>query len=180
MKLPKNWNEIKIATFQELQKFTEPSFENQIAVLSVLSGISVEQIEEMPISYIKKQAARLDWMADLPDAKNIKSFRIGFKRYRFALTPEQITAGQFITVQDLFNSGNWIDNLHMIMACMITKDGDFKKTAELFRTKMPISVAYAYTLFFSTCYPALLEVIQAYLRGVQIAAMMHKSEKEPD
>jgi hypothetical protein len=44
------------------------------------------------------------------------------------------------------------------------KAQDFERVAELFKNKMPISLAYAYTLFFSTCWPALQDAILHYLK----------------
>lgn len=176
MKLPSNWKQITIAQFQQLQKLTEANLESQIKTLAILSGQSEEDIEEMKISEVTRQLSRLAWMEELPTVKEYSSCRIGFKRYKFAANKSQITAGQFITVQDLFNAGNWVDNLHQIMAAMLVGKHDFEKTAELFRKRMPISVAYGYTLFFSAYYPELLQITQAYLEGVKAAAMMYVSE----
>jgi hypothetical protein len=39
-----------------------------------------------------------------------------------------------------------------------------EERAELFKNKMPISLAYAYTLFFSTCWPELQDAILHYLK----------------
>jgi hypothetical protein len=43
------------------------------------------------------------------------------------------------------------------------KTDDFEKISSQFREKMPISFAYAYTLFFSLCLPELLETTRVYL-----------------
>jgi hypothetical protein len=79
-------------------------------------------------------------------------------------------------VQDLFaEKDKWVQNLHMIMAALCVpyrifppkrkevKTDDFEKIATQFREKMPISFAYAYTLFFSLCLPELLEATQVFL-----------------
>jgi hypothetical protein len=176
MKLPKNWNEISIAQFQELQLLTEPSFDNQLKTLSILSGKKLDIIEEMRIVDITSALSKLAFMAELPTAKNVGSFRIGNTLYKFAANQHHLQAHQFIMVQDLFaEKDKWVQNLHMIMAALCVpyrifppkrkevKTDDFEKIAAQFRDKMPISFAYAYTLFFSLCLPELLEATQVFL-----------------
>jgi len=176
MKLPKNWNQISIAQFQELQLLTEPSFENQIKTLSILSNKKLDEIEEMRIVDITAALSKLAFMAELPTAKNVGNFRIGNTLYKFAANQHHLQAHQFIMVQDLFaEKDKWVQNLHMIMAALCVpyrifppkrkevKTDDFEKIAAQFRERMPISFAYAYTLFFSLCLPELLEATQAFL-----------------
>jgi hypothetical protein len=185
MKLPKNWEQITIGQFQQLQKLTEPTFDNQIKTLAVLSNYTQEQIEDLPVSKVADAVAKLSFMADLPKPKHITGFWCGNYVYKFAANQHQLTAGQFITIQDLIQSGNWIDNLHKIMAALCVpyrvmwpkrcelKAQDFERVSELFKNKMPISLAYAYTLFFSTCWPQLQDAILAYLK--QEAATMKQT-----
>jgi hypothetical protein len=176
MKLPKNWSQITIGQFQELQLLTEPSFDNQLKTLSILSGKKLDEIEEMRIVDITAALAKLAFMAELPTAKNVGSFRIGNTLYKFAANQHHLQAHQFIMVQDLFaEKDKWVQNLHTIMAALCVpyrifppkrkevKTDDFEKIAAHFRERMPISFAYAYTLFFSLCLPELLETTQAYL-----------------
>ena len=176
MKLPKNWSQITIGQFQELQLLTEPSFDNQIKTLAILSGKKVEDIEEMRIADITAAISKLAFMADLPTAKNLVGFRVGNTLYKFAANQHDLQAHQFITVQDLFaEKDKWVHNLHLIMASlcvpyrilppkrMEVKSSEFEKIAAQFRERMPISFAYAYTLFFSLCLPTLLETTQAFL-----------------
>ena len=100
MKLPKSWQEISIGTFQQLHKLTEPTFENQIATLSVLTDKSVEDIEELSIREITDAIAKLSWMSQLPTAKDFKKFRHGLTTYKFVASQHELAAHQFIDVQD--------------------------------------------------------------------------------
>ena len=174
MKLPKNWQEISIGTFQQLHKLTEPTFENQIETLAILTGQTVEQIEELPIKEITSAIAKLGWMAQLPTAKDFKKFRHGLTTYKFVASQHELAAHQFITVQDLFGQqDNWVGNLHKIMAALAVKYKWFRKSeikptefegvADLFRERMSIANAYGYALFFSAYLPASLEITQVYL-----------------
>jgi hypothetical protein len=176
MKLPKNWSQITIGQFQELQLLTEPSFDNQLKTLSILSGKKLDEIEEMRIVDITAAISKLAFMAELPTAKNLGGFRVGNTLYKFAANQHDLQAHQFITVQDLFaEKDKWVHNLHLIMASlcvpyrifppkrMEVKPTEFEKIAAQFRERMPISFAYAYTLFFSLCLPELLETTRVYL-----------------
>jgi hypothetical protein len=174
MKLPKNWQDISIGTFQQLHKLTEPTFENQIATLAILTGQTVEQIEELPIKEITAAIAKLAWMAQLPTAKDFKKFRHGLTTYKFVASQHELAAHQFITVQDLFGQqDNWVGNLHKIMAALAVKykwfrkleikPTEFDKVADLFRDRMSIANAYGYALFFSLYLPASLEITHLFL-----------------
>jgi hypothetical protein len=174
MKLPKSWQDISIGTFQQLHKLTEPTFENQIATLAVLTGQTVEQIEELPIREITDAIGKLSWMAELPTAKDFKKFRHGLTTYKFVASQHELAAHQFIAVQDLFGQAdNWVGNLHKIMAALAVKyrffrkseikPTEFDKVADLFRDRMSIANAYGYALFFSAYLPELLETTRQYL-----------------
>ena len=174
MKLPKSWQDISIGTFQQLHKLTEPTFENQIATLAILTGQTVDQIEELPIREITDAIGKLGWMAELPTAKDFKKFRHGLTTYKFVASQHELAAHQFIAVQDLFGQQDkWVDNLHKIMAALAVKYKWFRKSeikptefegvAELFKERMSIANAYGYALFFSAYLPASLEITQVYL-----------------
>jgi len=174
MKLPKSWQDISIGTFQKLHTLTEPTFENQIATLAVLTGQTVEQIEEMPIKDITSAIKSLAWMSQLPTAKDCKKFKNGLTTYKFVASQHELAAHQFIAVQDLFGQqDNWVGNLHKIMAALAVKYRWFRKSeikptefewvADLFKERMSIANAYGYALFFSLCLPELLETTRVYL-----------------
>ena len=174
MKLPKSWQDISIGTFQQLHKLTEPTFENQIATLAVLTDKSVEDIEELSIREITDAIAKLSWMSQLPTAKDCKKFRHGLTTYKFVASQHELAAHQFITVQDLFGQqDNWVGNVHKIMAALAVKykwfrkseikPTEFDKVADLFRDRMSIANAYGYALFFSAYLPELLETTRVYL-----------------
>ena len=187
MKLPKSWQDISIGTFQQLHKLTEPTFENQIATLAILTGQTVDQIEELPIKEITAAINKLDWMSQLPTAKDFKKFRHGLTTYKFVASQHELAAHQFIAVQDLFGQQDkWVDNLHKIMAALAVKYKWFRKSeikptefegvADLFRERMSIANAYGYALFFSLCLPELLETTRQYLE--QEVAKLRKIHDE--
>lgn len=188
MKLPKSWQDISIDTFQQLHKLTEPTFENQIATLAILTGQTIDQIEEMPIKDITEAINKLAWMAELPTAKDFKKFRHGMTTYKFVASQHELAAHQFIAVQDLFGQqDNWVGNLHKIMAALAVKykwfrkseikPTEFDKVAKLFQDKMSIANAYGYALFFSLCFPKLLEITQVYLE-VEVEKLKRTAEEK--
>ena len=190
MKLPKNWQDISIGTFQQLHKLTEPTFENQIATLAILTGQTVDQIEELPIREITSSIKSLDWMSQLPTAKDFKKFRHGLTTYKFVASQHELAAHQFIAVQDLFGQqDNWVGNLHKIMAALAVKYKWFRKSeikptefdgvAELFRERMSIANAYGYALFFSAYLPELLETTRQYLEG-EVEKLKKIAEEKTD
>jgi hypothetical protein len=189
MKLPKDWHGVTLGQFQQLQKLTEPSFENNVITLSILSGKTIEQIEELPLNTIQDAIASLSWMNELPIYKGVNQFRHGNNVYRFVANKHDLAAHQWITAQDLFSGGNWVDNLHKIMAALAVRHrlimpkrfnitaAEFEDTANLFRDKMPCTIAYGYALFFSAYFPKSLEVTRAYLEAEAKRLMQMKGSK---
>jgi hypothetical protein len=185
LRLPKSWHDISIGQFQQLQRLTDATFENQIITLSIVTGKTIDEIEELTPLQITEAIAKMAFMSELPKPSNADKFKIGFMRYRFAVHQNQIAAHQFITAQDLFSDRDkWVDNLHKIMAALcvgydllgrkhLLNANDFEKTANRFKSEMPIAYAFGYTLFFSSYSPVLHEITQAYLDGVRTAAKMH-------
>jgi hypothetical protein len=144
-------------------------------MLSVLSGVHIDEIEAIPHNERINQYSRMTWLAQYP-AKKPKGlrFKLGGVTYRIVSNPATLSAGEYATIQKIAADG-LIENLHLIIACLMieqrrgwfrwhdvrhdktTAAEKFSARAKLVREQMPVSRAYPYALFFSALLPKLLE-----------------------
>jgi hypothetical protein len=114
-KIPTAWKDVKVKDYQKLSEIvvTESGeldnlfvgIDNSIKVLSAFTGMTVEELEALPMNEVTQMSKRLDFMLTLPEI-NKKSI-IKWKKL------EEITYNDFI----LFNQfGNdFFKNLHLLI-----------------------------------------------------------------
>jgi hypothetical protein len=173
-----SWDRINIKQGQAIIAANDlESYERDMAILSAIKCKPVEFFEEKPRKWVLKEVAKTKWIDQMPSGKQGKPFRNGNYFYKFRVSPDQLSQSDFALLQKY--GQHPIQDLHRILAILSTKyriflpkecKMDFEQRAELFLNKMPFGMAYAYCLFFSTYYPSLLAVGQAYSHGVQEAA----------
>lgn len=172
-----NWNTITIAQGQAIIKANDlEPFDRDVAILVALHGRTVDYYEGLPKWKLEGMIKKTGWISVMPQQRYARPFRSGNYLYKFKTHPDQLVHGDFTLLQKY--AEDHVGNLHLILALLSSKFQIFPprevfqkdNRAELFRTKMPFGLAYAYTLFFSAYYPTLLKVGLSYLKGVKEAA----------
>lgn len=179
MQYPKGWQDVTLAQLVELDQLRtrtdlDPE-ETMNQVLSVLSGVHIDEIEALPHNERIMSYSRMGWLAQYPAKKPKKRvFKLGGTHYRIVSNPAEVSAGEYATIQKIAADG-LITNLHQIIACLMieqrrgwfrwhdvrydktTGAQKFAERARLVREQMPVAQAYPYALFFSKLLPKLLE-----------------------
>lgn len=178
-----NWFSISIKQGQAIiAANTLDPVDREIAILVALYGKDTEYYENLPRYKLLQKIKRTSWINNLPDSRYARPLRNGNHLYKFKTHPNQLSQSDFALLQKY--GQDYVQNLHKILAILSTKftifppreasikdhSKEHAARAELFLNKMPFGLAYAYALFFSTYYPHLLEVGQAYSQGQQRAA----------
>ena len=176
MKLPKGWHEIKLSQFIDIYDVIQDSsiddIDKSIRIFSLLSGLSIDDVESMTLSAWSEQQEKIKWVMNLPEAGIPKSFKLGGYLWKPVLDIRQITAGDYITSVELTkNPENIIINIPQLAALYLTPHkGLFKRKADLsYEQRVNIlkeaSVAQIYplTLFFCKVLIGLMESIPDYL-----------------
>lgn len=193
-KIFKNWGDITIGVFQKLHNAQNGvydfGFEREIAVLSVLSDYTVEELEAMPKDQVLKVAQETRFVNEpLTESFNVK-FRIGRRRFRIIVEANKISAEQFILLNRYTaNEANSIENLHYILATLTEEvtwmgkrlkyDHDFEGKAKLFQDKLSIEMAFAPSVFFCEVYKSWLTATETYLaKKAKTAIHQVKTELE--
>lgn len=153
--IPESWDEVKLETFIQLQKLykddIKPSYQD---IISVLSKISIEEINNYPAIVIGKVAEKLQFLStDITDKVDNK-IEIDGELY-IINNEEQLKFGEYVDVQTVLDGDR--DNLPAILAIICRKQGEvynddfiakeLNKRIEMFN-KQPITKIYPIITFF--------------------------------
>ena len=192
MKIPKTWSDLTIGQFQKLTSVQHGIYdfavEQEIAVLSVLTELTTEQLESMPKIRLVEMARATDFIKQPISEKLNKRFKIKGRVFDVQFKAEQITAEQFIILNKYTeNEATTTDNLHYILAVLTNErtgiwgklksfDFDFEGKALLFQEYLSIDKAFAPSVFFCEVYKSWLGVTETYLmqRAKELEAMAKK------
>lgn len=160
MDLPKSWGDITVEQYYKLftiNNLFKNVVEKNIKILSLFTGQTEKEIEELSVTYLFEQMKVLSFLNELPSEKITPYFELKKKKYKACIIFSDMKAGQFIDFS-YCGQGCTTDELpyhmHELLAAMcLTKiDGKYvyegyDKTSEDF-LEIPISIAYPFYLFF--------------------------------
>ena len=120
IELPKDWSAVTVRQFQALQgilKEDGSKYEKNVAIISIMSGASVDEIETFSLKTYAKCMRTLEFLTQpLPEEK-VSAFISNGKKYRVFSDVYDLNGGQYITLMHLLKEPEKvIDNLHEVMA----------------------------------------------------------------
>lgn len=119
--IPKDWSGVTIRQFQEIQDLINEGCEDKnllnIAIISVLSGWPIEQVEALSVKSYKKILSVLTFISEPITGQLKKQFKLNGLKYRVVSNIYELTSGQYITLMHFIKDEETIlKNLHNIMA----------------------------------------------------------------
>lgn len=178
MRLPKSWNEVSIEQFIEVYDIAQDEsiepLDKSIRIFSILSGLSIEQVEDLTLDEWTGYQRQITFINDFPKATYPKSFKLAGYTWKPTLDIRKITAGEYISSMELTKEKeNIIINTPGLAALYLTPYKGwwlFKKKAELtYEEKKNIlkganvQQIYPLALFFCTLLMKFMENIPDYL-----------------
>lgn len=180
-KLPKSWDDVTLRHLIEIENIrNDKSIDGEpysdivrsLLMLSVFTGISYEEYESMPISYLKKDINKIEFLKKLPETKPVTKFKCGGYKWKVKFDLNELTAQEFVTHYELTkDTTKIIENSDKILSlyCKPYKFGFAKKLesnkiSELLKDA-PIKVVYPLVVFFCNLLPILLKGIEDYLKN---------------
>jgi len=120
IELPKDWSAVTVRQFQALQGILNEDgskYEKNVAIISIMSGVSIDEIETFSLKTYAKCMRTLDFLTQpLPEEK-VSAFISNGKKYRVFSDVYDLNGGQYITLMHLLKDPEKvIDNLHEVMA----------------------------------------------------------------
>ena len=174
-----NYNQLSIKQFLTCKRISEMEQDpimRKVKMLAEISGKSEDEIEDLPISELKKQLEEFNQIETLTGNKKVKmKFKVKGRRFEVIWKQQELTASQFIDSTFFTkDSTDLVNQIHNILAAICvertwygkrkTYDGSkHKEIADLFYNEMKIATAYPIMLFFCKYFEALQVSIETCL-----------------
>lgn len=124
IKVPTSWNELSLKMFSDIERFyadKESSF-NTIECLSILTNLSQDDINSLPMEFTEKILEQLSWLSDSPEYGKPRSWiEIDGIRYQVNIM-EKLKTGEFIAVDTAIKGDK--HNYAAILAILCRKQGE--------------------------------------------------------
>lgn len=162
--LPKDWSEVTLEQYISLHDLNEmegSDEERVIAVLSVMSGTSIEDLREVYLGDIMRMMKRLDFLKNSPTGEVKRFFPLRWNGYRITKNAKQLTGGQYIDLNYFLSNQKAPKNFPDIMAVLMQptrfgfvrkkkplEHGDIREAAK----QLPMTIVKPLTDFFLQTY----------------------------
>jgi hypothetical protein len=176
MNIAKNWNQISIGQFQQInaaiKNYPDNAITQAVWILSALTGNTREELLALDFAKdFKPMMRQLDWVHSTPLPSQLpKQFELEGDSYQLVYEMKQRTTGQFIDLAHFTaDPEQIIPNLHFILAVLCIPLGQkdhaegFEQRAKLFQQKLSIAIAYPIATFFLKLWVDSLPHILTYL-----------------
>lgn len=160
IKCMKSWDNVTVGSLikiVELSTNEMDAIDKQVAVLSVFTGKTPDELLDMPKDKFLKLSEKYKWAADLPQEMEVKSFECGGYTWVPQRDITKISLGQYIDLTELLKQP--VKNIPAMLATLSTpykhyplfikvkKDLDFKEKERVLH-EAKASDAYSLSLFF--------------------------------
>ena len=150
--------------YEHLSKIAESDtddIEKQIQMVSVLTGKSVKEVEDLPISEYHSLAKKTVFLMREPAVEQIKSNTVKINERVYVITNDvtKITTAQYIDFQEYMKQGK---NLANVLSTLLVPKGEKYGEADFLEVKkdierLPICTALGLNAFFLQRYAKLLD-----------------------
>ena len=150
--IPENWSDVNLDLLMKISDLEKLNFdshyERSLFVVSVMTGMTKDQLEELPLIDFNFLVNEFSWITNMPDSKLDSEINIDGVVY-VPVKLEKITTGEMISLEVL-QKDNATSNIPKIAAVLIRplKDGrieklrdleDINNRAEIFRQKLTVA-----------------------------------------
>ena len=185
LRIPKSWDGITVGKFADLYPIltSEKKLVERVpAIISVLSGLPLDDIKKIRITDYKKISKHLDFLNNIDEMKDAPGkFKIDGNQFRVDMDINKMTGAQYMDMMHFLKECNGnefliIQNLHKILSCVIIPDekkafgwkkGKYdgerhQEISQLIKEKMSIKYAYPIAVFFWNLSEELTPIIHDY------------------
>lgn len=150
-----SYKEMTLQMYEHLSKIAESDtddIEKQIQMVSVLTGKSVKEVEDLPISVYHDLAKKTVFLMREPEIEQIKSNTVKINERVYVITNDvtKITTAQYIDFQEYIKQGK---NLANVLSTLLVPKGERYGEADFLEVKkdierLPICTALGLNAFF--------------------------------
>ena len=150
-----SYKEMTLQMYEHLSKIAESDtddIEKQVQMVSVLTGKSVKEVEDLPISVYHDLAKKTVFLMREPEIEQIKSNTVKINERVYVITNDvtKITTAQYIDFQEYMKQGK---NLANVLSTLLVPKGEKYGDADFLEVKkdierLPICTALGLYTFF--------------------------------
>ena len=162
--VPSSWNEVSLKLFSDIERFSsdkESNF-NIIECLSILTNLSQDDINSLPMEFTEEIMKKLSWLSEPPKyGQPINYVDIDGERYEVNVR-EKLKTGEYVAVNTVIKSNP--HNYAALLAILCRKNGEIydskfenevlSSRVEMFEKQSVVSVMPIVN-FFLECYTIL-------------------------
>lgn len=187
--LPNDWSGVSLKQFSEIYDLIQDksidNIDREIRTLSILSGLSSDQLEDLSLTNLKLLLEKVDFTKGLPSEKPVDSFKHAGYTWKINKDITKLTAGEYISLTHFTKDGqNIMNNMPQILSIFckpykfkfFKKEIPFKKSAELLQDSS-IAIVYPLSVFFCNLLTNYILITEAYLKE-DLMTMNRKLETE--
>lgn len=179
MKLPNSLKDIKVKQYQTIAPLlSDLNLDTWIKIMSILSGKTTEQIEDIDTGVFKKYRKQLQFLlADKPQFVK-KYLWINGSLYRGTNNADDLNTSQYVAIKTFLSQGSPVEQLHNIAPCCYKKltlkgwkynGDDHVKLSEAFLNKPTSDVLPLVFFCFRVLYSSTIDS-EAYLEAQKVIA----------
>jgi len=135
--IPSDWNDINLKTLLKITELQNKTFETEleknIQFIKALTSLTDEVLMTLPVEDFKTLLSLFDYISEFPDpTKTIPGVSIDGVKY-VPVELNQMTTGEFISIEVFQNRPDREDNLHVLAAILIRPevDGHIEKLKDI-------------------------------------------------
>lgn len=173
-----NWSDISIKKFDEIKKALKTNFnkelEANLAMLSILCDVDVEEIENLPLVEFSKLVSQTEFLKEMPQVDIKEKYMINGHKYVLCANVAKMTTAQYIDYQTLVKNAD--KNVKELLAVFLIPEGkkygdyDLEEVIDEIYNYLPIAAARAICFFFTL-------VLQSLTKATLIS-LERKTKKE--
>lgn len=157
----KNWESISIKKFDEINNILshinnvneDEALEININLLSILCDVSVEEIEDLPLTEFSKLVKQTEFLKKMPKVDIKDNYIINGKKYVLLSNVQKMTTAQYIDYQTLVKNAD--KNVKELLSVFLIPKGkkygeyDLEEVINDIYNYFPITDARAVSFFFT-------------------------------
>lgn len=157
----KNWEDISIKKFDEINNILshinnvneDEALEININLLSILCDVSVEEIEDLPLTEFSKLVKQTEFLKEMPKVDIKDNYVINGKKYVLCANVSKMTTAQYIDYQTLVKNAD--KNVKELLSVFLIPKGkkygeyDLEEVMNDIYNYFPIADARAVSFFFT-------------------------------
>ena len=122
MRIPTSYKQLSVEQYQQIEPLINGNLDDQVKILSILSGLSVAEIEAIEIKKVRRYFVLLSFLKSQKWNKNPKKYLfIKGKLYRATTDAEMLNTARYVSISTLMQENKAIENLTDIGALCYEK-----------------------------------------------------------